>query len=313
MMSTGAVSNLEAIDLFAGLGGWTEGARRAGVRVRWAGNHWPLAVQYHSANHPETDHVCQDLHQVDWSLVPRHDLLLASPACQGHTPARGKDRPHHDSSRSTAWAVVSCVEFHKPKILAIENVKQFIDWQLFPAWRSALEALGYSLSINMIDTADCGVPQHRVRVFIIGTQSKRPLLVPQPAKSHVPASQIIDFKSGNWTSVHRAGRAKATLDRYAAGRRDHGKQFLMPFYGSGSGLQGRSISRPIGTITTRARWAVVDDDRMRMLSVDESRAAMGFPSTYRIPNNTSLAIHMLGNAVSPPQAEYVIRYLGRAA
>ncbi|EUB74496.1 C-5 cytosine-specific DNA methylase [Pseudomonas sp. GM41(2012)] len=50
-----------AIDLFAGLGGWSTGARNAGVEVVWAANHWPEAVKWHSANHPRTQHVCQDL------------------------------------------------------------------------------------------------------------------------------------------------------------------------------------------------------------------------------------------------------------
>lgn len=79
-----------AIDLFAGLGGWSTGARAAGVQVLWAANHWPVAVEWHSANHPDTQHVCQDLHQARWEQVPAHDILLASPCCQGHAKARGK-------------------------------------------------------------------------------------------------------------------------------------------------------------------------------------------------------------------------------
>lgn len=68
-----------AVDLFAGMGGWTTGARAAGVNVVWAANHWPTAVHWHAANHPETVHVCQDLQQANWSKVPWHNLLLASP------------------------------------------------------------------------------------------------------------------------------------------------------------------------------------------------------------------------------------------
>ncbi len=97
---------MKAIDLFAGAGGFTEGAIEAGIEVMWAANHWPLAVEYHTANHPSTYHLCQDLHQADWSQVPAHDLLLASPACQGHSRARGTEMPHHDALRSTAWAIV---------------------------------------------------------------------------------------------------------------------------------------------------------------------------------------------------------------
>ncbi len=78
---------MNVIDLFAGAGGSTEGARMAGARVLWAADHWPLAVEVHQRNHPDTEHVCQDLHQCDWSAVPSCDLVLASPACQGHSRA----------------------------------------------------------------------------------------------------------------------------------------------------------------------------------------------------------------------------------
>lgn len=155
---------MRAIDLFSGLGGFSEGARKAGVEVLWAANHWPSAVEIHAANHPTTSHACQDLHQADWTQVPAHDLLLASPACQGHSRARGRERPHHDATRSTAWAVVSAAEMHRPPFLVIENVPEFAEWTLFPAWTAALNALGYTLAPHIIDAADHGVPQHRVRL-----------------------------------------------------------------------------------------------------------------------------------------------------
>src|SRR5699024_2118387 len=82
---------MKAIDLFAGAGGFSTGARMAGVDVVFAANHRPQAVEVHSSNHPATMHACQDLHQLDWSTVPPHDLLMASPACQGHSRARGKE------------------------------------------------------------------------------------------------------------------------------------------------------------------------------------------------------------------------------
>lgn len=297
-------TSMRAIDLFAGGGGFTTGAAQAGIEVVWAANHSPLAVECHSRNHPDTEHVCQDLHQADWSKVPACDLVLASPCCQGHSKSRGKDRPHHDASRSTAWAVVSCCEYHRPKAFVIENVPEFTDWALFPAWRSAMEALGYKLTTCVLDAADAGTPQHRVRLFIVG--SKRAVKVPPPQYAHIPASEIIDFNSGRWSLVRKPGRAEATLLRYESGRRRFGKRFLMPYYGSGSGLTGRSLDKPIGTITTRARWAVVDGDRMRMLTVDENKKAMGFPADYWLPRRIDEAVYLLGNAVPPPLAKHVV-------
>lgn len=306
---------MKAIDLFAGLGGWSTGARMAGIDVVWAANHWPVAVEWHSQNHPDALHVCQDLHQANWELVPRHDILLASPCCQGHSKARGKasGNPQHDASRSTAWAVVSALEFHRPPIAIIENVPEFTDWNLYPAWSMAMQALGYQLAPHVVDCADLGVPQHRVRLFIIATQSKAPLMLQIPRERHVPASSFVDWNSGKWSPIDAPGRALATLARVTNGRARFGERFVMPFYGSGSGTTGRSLDRPIGTITTRDRWALVDGDRMRMLTADENLAAMSFPADTKRPDNHRLTVHMAGNAVPPVAGQRIIQAVLAAA
>jgi len=304
---------IDAIDMFAGLGGFTEGAEQAGCRVVWSGNHWAPAVKWHHANHPLTVHALQDMHQQPWELVPRHDLLLASWACQGFTPAQGGRKPQTDTQRATAWAVTSALEYHRPYAFIGENVPAFAKWELYPVWCAALTQLGYALNMMVLDSAEAGVPQNRERLIIVGTRSKHPVELTLPRRERVLASSFIDFTAGRWSPVERKGRAAATLQRIANGRRQFGNRFLAPFYGGGSGLTGRSLDRPIGTITTHDRWAVIDGDRMRMLSVDEARQAMGFPASYKLPQNSRLAMHLLGNAVCPPVARDVINALQAAA
>lgn len=297
---------MKAIDLFAGLGGFSAGAELAGCEVVWAANHWPDAVEWHSRNHPTAQHICQDLHQANWHHVPAHDLLLASPCCQGHSKARGKvtGNPQYDASRSTAWSVISALEYHTPHGAIIENVPEFLDWNLYPSWKMAVKALGYSVAPHVIDAADLGAPQNRVRMFLVLSRSKAPLLLNLPQMAHKPASGFIDFNSGNWSQVDKSGRATATLERIKNGRQQYGERFLMSYYGNTK--SGRSLDRPIGTITTRDRWAIIDGDRMRMLSRFECRDAMTFPSTYQIPENNKLAIHLLGNAVCPEPVQHII-------
>jgi len=304
---------MRVIDLFAGAGGFSTGAAMAGAQVVWAANHWRAAVVIHKHNHPDAIHVCQDLHQADWSQVPEHDVMLASPSCQGHSRARGKDRPHHDAARSTAWAVVSAAEFHRPSFVVVENVHEFLEWELYPAWRLAMESLGYTLSENLIDAADHAVPQHRKRLFLICSQSRAPFQLRLKPKPHVPVAPYIDWDYPKWTPIRKPGRSRATLERVRNGQKRYGDRFVMPYYGSGSGRTGRSIERPIGTITTRDRWAVVDGDRMRMLQPHEYRDLMGFPKNYLLPGTRKEAIHMLGNAVCPPVARDIVQELRRAA
>lgn len=73
---------LTMTDLFCGAGGSSSGAIQVpGVVVRMAANHWQLAVDTHNTNHPDTDHACADISQVDPRYFPTTDLLWASPEC----------------------------------------------------------------------------------------------------------------------------------------------------------------------------------------------------------------------------------------
>ncbi len=194
-----------------------------------------------------------------------------------------------------------CVEVHRPKVVLVENVPEMRAWTLYPAWRASFEALGYALAEHVIDAADHGVPQHRRRLYVVATRSRAPLRLELPRREHVAVADVLDLDTGTWAAVDRAGRSRATLARIEAGRAAFGERFLAPYYGSGSGLTGRSLARPCGTITTRDRWALVDGDRMRMLSVPEYARIMGFPAGYHVPTKPkALGVHLLGNAVCPP-------------
>jgi len=122
-------------DLFCGAGGSSSGARRAleslGFQMNLvAVNHWNIAIETHSRNHPEARHYCQDLNAVKPAvLVPegKLDLLMASPTCTYHSRARG-GKPINDQGRMDPWAIVHwCTELRVRRLL-VENVPEFVDW-----------------------------------------------------------------------------------------------------------------------------------------------------------------------------------------
>jgi DNA (cytosine-5)-methyltransferase 1 len=98
----------------------------------------------------------------------------------------------------------------------------------------------------------------------------------------------------------------------ASGRARYGERFVAPFYGSGSGATGRSVHRPIGTLTTVDRWAVIDGDRMRVLQPSENRSIMSFPEDTQLPYVKRDAMHLLGNAVCPLQGKDVLEAVAAA-
>ena len=123
------------------------------------------------------------------------------------------------------------------------------------------------------------------------------------------AESLIRWDRGDWLPVAKAHRSPRTVAQVAAGRALGLSRFLLPYYGSarGESPQIRRIDRPVGTLTTHDRYGIVDGDRMRMLSVDECRRAMGFPDGTILPINRPAAMKMLGNAIVPNVGADLIR------
>lgn len=187
---------LTLTDLFCGAGGSSTGAEMVpGVEVVMAVNHWRLAVATHAANHPGAAHDCADISQVDPRRYPSTDLLWASPECTNHSIARGMsrrrqaearradllgpleaDRPTDEEaavrSRATMWDVVRFAEHHAYRAIVVENVVEAASWVLFPAWRSALAALGYDMRLVCLNSMHASVnglpaPQSRDRLYVV--------------------------------------------------------------------------------------------------------------------------------------------------
>lgn len=179
--------SLTLTDMFCGAGGSSTGAASVGIRVRMAANHWPLAVETHNINHPDADHDCADVSQVDPRRYPSTDMLWASPECTNHSQAKGKKRnadcipdllgdvlPDDAATRSraTMWDVPRFAEHHKYAAVIVENVVDAARWVLFPAWWHAMECLGYqgrTVWLNSMHAQLHGLPapQSRDRMYVV--------------------------------------------------------------------------------------------------------------------------------------------------
>ncbi len=313
---------MRAVDLFAGWGGFTEGATQAGAEVVYAANHWPLAVEAHAANHPMTAHECQDLHQADWAALPEHDLLLASPACQGHSPAANAARTDagvaatHDALRATAWAVIGCVEVCRPRAAIVENVPAFRRWgpkerpgAFFEHWLQGLRLRGYTVETRILRASRHGTPQRRDRLFVLATRGfEVPELVPTEEPAFGPC---IEWDApARWRRVEKS--TPGVRRRIERSRVRHGDRFLTQHTRDHMGVP---LDEPVRTITTKDQWAVVRGDEYRPFTVRETARAMGFPDSYEWPDfaKRSELMRGLGNAVCPPVARAVVQAVMEAA
>lgn len=178
---------LTLTDMFCGAGGSSTGAIQIpDVQVVMAANHWQLAIDTHASNHPDTDHRCADLSQVDPRLFPRTDLGWFSPSCTKHSVAQGKKRADTqpdlfgeilpdeaaERSRATMWDVVRFSEYHHYEAVIVENVVDVAQWPPFRAWLAAMESIGYEHRIVYLNSMHAqvfgdGAPQSRDRIYIV--------------------------------------------------------------------------------------------------------------------------------------------------
>lgn len=312
---------IRALDLFCGVGGSSWGAREAGVEIVAAFDLWPLAGEAHDANFPEVEFIAGRLEELDVNALVNRlgtiDLILASPECTNHSPAKGK-KLRCEQSKDTAFQVVRFADAFKPRWIAIENVVNMRKWTRYGEFKTALGNLGYHLQEQVLNSAHFGVPQSRRRLFLLADMQQVPEKVPLQNGEHLTVSAFVDLKDTyRWTPLRQPKRAKATLERAERGfaKLGHAKPFLIVYYGSDGGGGWQRLNRPLRTITTVDRFALVKPDAehghvMRMLQVPELQAAMGMPPTMKFETGTRRErIKMIGNAVCPPVMRQVVRHL----
>jgi DNA (cytosine-5)-methyltransferase 1 len=314
------IREIRAIDLFAGVGGSSSGARTAGVKVVVAVDSWSLARDTYTSNFPEVAFL-----QTRCENVPVHalkktigaiDLLLASPECTSHTCAKGS-ASRSEASRRTAFQVIRFAKAFRPRWIVVENVVHMRSWKSYQRWLGALKELGYNVREQVINAADHGVPQARRRLFVMCDRDEQPSEVTgRPGRRKTAATVLHGNGEYKFSPLRSEKRAAATLERADRALTAVGKTkpFLLVYYGSDRAGGWQRVNVPLRTLTTLDRFAYVkpsaDGHRMRMLQVPEIKAAMGFPRGYRLEHgNRREKIKLLGNAVCPPVLTAVLRAL----
>jgi len=276
------------VDLFAGGGGWSEGFQRAtGVPPAVAVNHDKDAIAMHSANHPESEHLQEDVFTVDPLTATRGRAvgwLHASPDCRHFSRAKGSAPKTAGALskriRGLAWVVVQWAKAVRPRIISLENVGEFVTWgplhqqgpkagtankrqagTTFRKFIGALQALGYVVEWRVLNAADFGAPTSRKRLFVIARRDGRRIVWPTPThgpKGALPyrtAAECIDWSIPAPSIFDRKKPlADATLRRIAEGIRrfvlDNPKPFIVNLTHGG---RLESIDEPMQTVTAAHR------------------------------------------------------------
>ncbi|MCL2124290.1 MAG: DNA cytosine methyltransferase [Desulfovibrionaceae bacterium] len=340
------------IDLFSGCGGMTLGftdPRFSGEfvsifaidRDKAASSSYGLNFGPHA--------VCGDIEE--WIsgryAIPKADIVIGGPPCQGFS-LLNKDR-RGDARRALWQPYMDIVELCGASVFVIENVQGLLNSPEHMAITQRAEKLGFTTAGKLLNAADYGTPQTRIRAFILGWKKEGSSFAPfSPERTH---TQGCDLIRPSWRTVHDAiadlpvprgtevrnvpppldlhfGRTPTdkSLERYKAvplggNRFDLQKNApeLTPDCwirktGGGTDVFGRLWwDRPSVTIRTEffkpEKGRYLHPEQHRPITHREAARLMGFPDDFRFSGTKVEIAKQIGNAVPPPLAGAVARYV----
>ena len=315
---------LKSIDLFAGVGGIRMGFDQAfGEEIKtvfvceWDAH----AQKTYKANFEDDFEIAGDITQVKEEEVPEFDICLAGFPCVAFSLA-GKRMGFQDlykgQSRGILFMdVVRICEYHKPKVIFCENVKNLVNHDrghTFKVIKEAFETIGYTVYHKVLNSKDFGVPQNRERIYMVAFRNDlgvEGFEFPEGTDNSKTIRDILEEKAVP-AKYYLSTQYWQTLLNHKA--RHESK-------GNGFGYEIRDLDGIAGAIVCggmgRERNLIIDDRQkdltptthikgtvnelgIRKMTPREWARLQGFPDTFKLPLADTHHYKQFGNSVSVP-------------
>lgn len=331
------MKEIEAIDLFSGIGGLTYGLEKAGINVL-AGldNDESCSITYEKNNNAKF--ICADIADYDFNNLKKLyskgsiKVLVGCAPCQPFSSHTFKMRTKIKDKR---WNLldhfVRAIQVIKPDIVSMENVRGVIKTDVFENFVKQLKTMNYKVDYEVVYAPNYGVPQNRSRLILLASKLGK---ITVPEKTHnknnyITVSDVIKelpkIRAGQKYKldiIHQAKNLSSiNMERIRQSKprgtwKDWDKKLLPKCYKKDSGQTYTSVYGRMGwnnvspTITTQftsygsGRFGHPEQDRA--ISLREGALLQTFPLSYNFGNLSSSKIgRHIGNAV-PPQLGFII-------
>ena len=315
---------LKAIDLYAGIGGWSLGLNTAGIEVQAAYEIWPDAVATYNANLIK-HHLTADVRTLCLAQLPAPvDLVVGSPPCTEFSLANRGGGGNISEGLKDIIRFLEIVEFLRPKFWVLENVPRIAEL-IIDGLSKKNDALfrfrHLKPTVHVFNFASFGLAQSRRRCLIgnfpfdlFSSYAKvaKPRTLRDVITSLADTSSVRDPIWGG--SIPRTQLSEMEpeppLDGEELRLNREAKQYH-PVYNDMSfpdelDVPARTVT---ATCTRISRESIVIRDPntglLRRLTVRERASLQAFPVSFQfLSNSHSSKVRMIGNAV-PPLISYL--------
>lgn len=304
---------MNVVSLFSGAGGLDYGFIMAGHNILWANDLYEDAVETYRKN--IGNHIiCKDISLIDTNDIPNCDIVIGGFPCQGFSVANTKR--HIKDTRNTLYKqLIRVIQAKRPTFFLAENVKGILSLgkgEVIKAIISDFQSIGYKVKYKLLNAADYGVPQTRMRVIIVGVREDIDFDYQYPEPTN---SQYGSLITAQWISV---GEIMAEIPDPDLPNDLPNHQYSKYKLGFNGYIGHRPIdpSKPAPTVTGRGddKGGVVilpHPNGLRRMSGRELAAVQSFPLNYEFCGPLSSVYRQIGNAVPPLLAYAVAKEFNR--
>lgn len=284
------------IDLFAGIGGIRMGFESVGGECVFTSEWDEHAQKTYQANFKEMPY--GDITKIEPEEIPSFDMLLAGFPCQPFSQA-GLKKGFEDTRGTLFFDIARIVEHHKPSVVFLENVRNLASHDKGNTLKviiKTLKDLGYSVFHRLYNAKNFGVPQNRVRIYIIAFKDKVNFEFPKELNTPTKLGDILDKNVDPKYTIS---------DKLWAGHQRRRKEHKEKGNGFGYSLFNEKSEY---TSTISARYYKDGSEILieqkgknpRKLTPREASRLQGFPEDFIIPVSDNQAYKQFGNSVAVP-------------
>lgn len=270
--------------------------------------------------------VASDLRPPGASTRWRPDLLAGGPPCQPFSSA-GRQLGLSDPRGRLFAEFVRLAAALRPRFILFENVAGLVTARglegrpggTLQLVRESFEEIGFACRFGLLNAADFGAPQRRIRLFMIATADEVLPELPRPSHAQTPERSLFG-SSKPWISLAQFFSTRPPPDDEDIVRPSPSRLAELTALRPGTGIRAVGIveaNRPSGhwgyrqdcfvadtalpSRTIRAAttpdWIKECDGQLRRLTWRECAALQGFPPEWRFAGGSASRFRQIGNAV----------------
>lgn len=287
---------MRTIDLFCGCGGLSLGFQNAGFNIVAAFDNWDPAINIYSQNFTHPIYKADlnkeaPINQIE-ELHP--DIIIGGPPCQDFSIAGYRNMGERANLTIRYAEIISRL---KPKWFVMENVYNIERMPVLPKAIKIFKDAGYGLTSRVLNASYCGVPQARMRFFIIGHLGDKDNFLSEllEKRQSVKPMTVYDYLGD---SLH--------TEYYYMHPRSYNRRAVFSIHEPSATIRGVNRPIPDGYKKHHADKANISDG-VRSLTSKERSYIQTFPKSFVFEGKKTDVEQAIGNAVPVKLAEYVAK------